>query len=113
MSGRRAQQVEELRGAVLAGPGQTDGALRQAVAARAAELGRAGEASTAVPADLAGYVDKVALHAYKVVDEDIEALKAAGYSEDQIFELTVSAAVGAGLDRRQQGMAALGRGRVA
>ena len=33
------------------------------------------------------------------MDEDVEALRQAGYSEDQIFELTVSAALGAGFRR--------------
>src|SRR3989454_9925524 len=37
--------------------------------------------------DLAGYVDKVALHAYKVTDEDLVALKRAGNSDDLLFEV--------------------------
>jgi alkylhydroperoxidase family enzyme len=37
--------------------------------------------------------------AYKVTDEDVQALKDAGYSEDVIFEQTVSVAVAAGLQR--------------
>ena len=56
---------------------------------------------------LGSYVDKVALNAYKVTDGDIEALKQAGLSEDQIFELTVSAALGASFARLECGMAAL------
>jgi alkylhydroperoxidase family enzyme len=59
---------------------------------------------------MASYVDKVALHAYKVVDADIEALKAAGYSEDEIFEVTVAVAVGAALERLERGLRALGQG---
>jgi hypothetical protein len=39
-------------------------------------------------------IDKVARYAYKITDEDIEAVKALGVSEDQIFELVVCAAVG-------------------
>jgi alkylhydroperoxidase family enzyme len=48
---------------------------------------------------LAPYLDKVRKNAYRVTDEDIRALKAAGYSEDVIFEQTVSVAVAAGLER--------------
>jgi alkylhydroperoxidase family enzyme len=39
-------------------------------------------------------VEKVAYHAYKVTDEDVAAVRAAGRSEDQIFEIVVCAAVG-------------------
>ena len=39
-------------------------------------------------------VDKVAQCSHKVTDEDIAAVRASGYSEDQIFELVVCAAVG-------------------
>jgi alkylhydroperoxidase family enzyme len=46
-------------------------------------------------------------HAYKVTDDDVEALKAAGFSEDEIFEHTVSAATAAGLERLDAGLAAL------
>lgn len=47
-----------------------------------------------VPERLRSLVEKVAKHAYKVTDEDITEVKAAGFSEDEIFELTVCAAVG-------------------
>jgi alkylhydroperoxidase family enzyme len=39
-------------------------------------------------------IEKVSKHAYKVTDEDIAAAKAAGLTEDQIFELVVCAAIG-------------------
>jgi alkylhydroperoxidase family enzyme len=45
------------------------------------------------------YLEKVHLHAYKVTDADVEALKAAGLSEDEIFEQTVAAAIAEGLRR--------------
>lgn len=60
-----------------------------------------------LPVNLREYVSKVAQHAYKVTDEDVEALKQAGYSEDQIYELTAAAAVGAALKRLDRGMQAL------
>jgi hypothetical protein len=43
------------------------------------------------------FVKKVHAHAYKVTDNDIASLLRAGYSEDQVYELIVSAALGAGL----------------
>jgi hypothetical protein len=39
-------------------------------------------------------LDKVTRHAYKVTDQDVEAAKAVGLSEDEIFELCVCAALG-------------------
>jgi len=51
------------------------------------------------PAAMAGYLRKVHERAYTVVDGDVEALKAVGLSEDEIFEQTVAAAIGEGLRR--------------
>ena len=45
------------------------------------------------PSEFATYLEKVRLHAYKVTDADVQKLKDAGFSEDEIFEQTVSAAV--------------------
>lgn len=39
-------------------------------------------------------VHKVAIHAYKITDDDINVAKRAGFSEDKIFEIVVCAAVG-------------------
>ena len=39
-------------------------------------------------------IEKVAYHANMVTDEDVAAVRAAGLSEDQIFEIVVCAAVG-------------------
>jgi alkylhydroperoxidase family enzyme len=62
-------------------------------------LRRAAHPDSEAPAELAPYLDKVRKNAYTVTDEDIQALKAAGFSEDDIFEQTVSVAVAAGLER--------------
>lgn len=59
------------------------------------------------PPDFAAYLDKVRRNAYEVTDEDIRALKDAGYSEDGIFEQTVSVAVAVGLERLEAGLEAL------
>lgn len=82
--------------AVLNTPGATPSALRRA----ALEQGK-------VPGPLAGYVDKVARHAYKVTDDDVAALQREGHSDDAIFEVTVAAALGAALLRLDRGMAAV------
>ena len=61
---------------------------------------RANVANVATPApELTPYLAKVRAHAYKVTDAEVEALKAAGLSEDEIFEQTVAAAISEGLRR--------------
>jgi alkylhydroperoxidase family enzyme len=59
------------------------------------------------PAELLPYLEKVRLHAYKVTDRDVEALKEMGFTEDEIFEQTVAAATAAGLERLEAGLRAL------
>ena len=73
-----------------------------------ARLREAAQPEREAPAEFAPYLEKVRRHAYKVTDADVQALKDAGFSEDDIFEQTVSAAVGAGLERLDAGMRALG-----
>ena len=72
-----------------------------------AQLRAAAAPERATPAELSGYIEKVRLHAYKVTDRDVDELKAAGLSEDEIFEHTVSAAVAAGLERLDGGLGTL------
>ena len=62
---------------------------------------------TEAPDDFDRYLDKVRRHAYKVTDEDVQALKDAGHSEDAIFEQTVAVAIAAGLERLEAGLGAL------
>jgi hypothetical protein len=112
MDDRYAAQVRRLVDAVLTSAGDTDLGVRRAVEARAAALGgRPAETLGELPAGLGAYVDKVARHAYQVTDDDIAALSQADYSADAIFELTLSAALGAGMSRLERGLAALRGGR--
>ena len=109
MNQRYENIKQHLMEAVLKSPGASDKNLRLAVEARSAALsGKLTQGTAEVPTELAAYVDKVALYAYKTTDDDIQALIAAGYSEDAIFEITLSAALGAGMARLERGRAALG-----
>ena len=71
-------------------------------------LREAAQPEREAPAAFAAYLDKVRRHAYRTTDADIQALKDDGFSEDEIFEHTVSAAVAAGLERLDAGLATLG-----
>jgi alkylhydroperoxidase family enzyme len=108
MNTRHAANIQLLIDAVLTSPGETEPAIRRALADQAARLGeRTTTKGSEIPSELVGYVSKVALHAYKTTDEDIEALLTSGYSEDAVFEITLCAALGAGLVRWERGLAAL------
>ena len=80
---------------VLAGPGESDPAIRRAAAARGG-----------VPGDLQALVGKIHDHAYKVTDEDVARLQPT-YGDDRLFEVIVSAALGAAHQRLLAGLAAL------
>ena len=70
---------------------------------------RANVAATPIAGpELAGYLEKVRTHAYKVTDGDVDALKATGLSEDEIFEQTVAVAVAEGLRRLDAAAAVIG-----
>ena len=60
------------------------------------------------PGEMSSYLAKVRDNAYKVTDSDVEALKASGLSEDEIFEQTVGAAVGQGLRRLDRAAEVIG-----
>jgi len=72
-----------------------------------ADLRAAAQPGRPAPPELAPYLEKVRRHAYRVTDADVQRLKDTGFSEDEIFEHTVSAAVAAGLERLDAGMRAL------
>jgi hypothetical protein len=60
----------------------------------APELRRAAFDNAGLSEPIRTLVEKVANHAYRVTDEDVAAVRAAGLSEDQIFEIVICAAVG-------------------
>jgi alkylhydroperoxidase family enzyme len=69
---------------------------------------RANAASTATEPELASYLEKVRTRAYAITDADVETLKAAGFSEDEIFEQTVAVAISEGLRRLDAASAVIG-----
>jgi alkylhydroperoxidase family enzyme len=70
-------------------------------------LREAAQPEREAPPELAPFLDKVRRNAYKLTDADVRALKDAGFSEDVIFEQTVSVSVAAGLDRLEAALAVL------
>jgi alkylhydroperoxidase family enzyme len=86
---------DEVLDRVLCGPGNSDPAVRQAVAA-----------NDGVPAELEVLVAKIHAHAYRVSDQDVARLQAK-YGDDALFEIIVSAALGAARQRLDAGLRAL------
>lgn len=80
---------------VLEGAGETDSTIRRAAAE-----------GTSLPLELQPLIDKIHRHAYKVTDEDIARLRAK-HGDDQMFEIIVSASVGASHRRLVAGLNAL------
>jgi alkylhydroperoxidase family enzyme len=79
----------------------------EAPATASTEARRAAYANAGVEATRAAFVDKVTKAAYKVTDEDVAALKAAGIADDEIFELAVCAALGEATRQLDAAMSAL------
>ena len=93
---RHADRVAALRQAVFAAEAVTEPALRQAA-------GR----GDPLPDPWGPYAAKVRDESYRVTDADVAALKAAGCSEEAIFEITVAVATGAALRRLDAGLRAV------
>lgn len=80
---------------VLSGPAQSEPATRRSAAK-----------NEAVPADLQMLVAKVHAHAYRVTDDDVAAAQKK-FGDDKLFEVIVSAAMGASKLRLDAGLKAL------
>jgi AhpD family alkylhydroperoxidase len=94
---RHGDAAEDLRHAVLDAPATTDPALRMAAAA-----------GSPLPEPWQSYATTVRDASYKITGTDIDRLTAAGHTEEEIFEVTVAAAVGAAVDGFDAGRRALG-----
>jgi hypothetical protein len=102
------KEVEDLVRRVLTSRSAKSSAdLRNAVYAHVAALTRGEEPTAQVPPDTQAYIRKVALNAYKVLDREVDAMRAAGHSIDEIFEMTVAASVSAGATRLETALTAL------
>jgi hypothetical protein len=88
--------MRQLKKAVFFGPGTLDATLRKAAGSGAEIRGALGS-----------YVRMVAQRDYQGIDENLVDLRLEGYSDDQIFEATVGAALGAGVGRLKIALTAL------
>ena len=94
----RPTELAHARQPLLSAPGKTTPALRQAVEAfTVKQRGHTRTHALTIPNELTRYLRKLALYAYKITDKDVDALRAAGYEDEAIYEITIAGAFGAAL----------------
>lgn len=71
------------------------------------ETRRAAFDNSGLPEPARSFVDNVALHARSVTGADIDSLKNAGLSEDEIYEIVVCAAIGQATRQYRSALVAL------
>jgi len=97
-----------LRASVIEGSGSTAPALREEIWRFVAARSGRPERATTLPGDaLTAFVDTVAREAHRSTVDQVEALRAEGYEDDAIFEITVVTAASAGLTRLERALEAL------
>lgn len=91
---RHVDQIAALRLAILHSSGTTEPVMRDEAFS-----------GSQLPAPLFEYVTKIrGTTSYRITDDDIKNLLAAGYSQDAIFEITIAAALGAATERLEAGL---------
>jgi hypothetical protein len=94
----RPPEVEKGREHLFAVEGATAPILRKAVEAYVFSCwGGNREGEFILPRELEVYLQKLALHAYKIIDEDLDKIKSQGYTDEMIYEITLVGAVGTAL----------------
>ena len=79
----RLAAIQRVREAALRSRGVTDPDVRTSA-----------REGTPVPPPLGPYLDKVRAAARTITDEEVDGLRAAGWSEESLVELTIAAAMG-------------------
>jgi len=98
MTDRHAEALARLEARLRTGPGELSPHTRAA-----------GMDADPLPDPLAqGYVETIRLHAFKLTGRRLQELAEVGWTDGQIFELTVAAAFGAAKRRLDAGLQALG-----
>ncbi|MFG1643739.1 hypothetical protein ACGFMK_25870 [Amycolatopsis sp. NPDC049252] len=103
---------------LLAGGDRPDGdavdvlrySVLEAPAVTPVELRRAAAGDGPLPQEWRSYAETVRDASYRVTDGDVARLAAAGHTEDEIYEVTVAAALGAALRAYDAGRRALSGG---
>ncbi len=107
-AGNPGTLISELLESLSNAPAYTPPALRRAIQARSgASAGSAARETAEIPAELHELIDKIAERPTEVTDEDFTRLSARGYTLDQLFDVVMSASLGASHARLRRGLDAL------
>ena len=79
----------------------------EAVTTKATRAAAATPGAELPSSELASYLTRVREASYRITDADVDALRRAGHDEEEIFELTVAAALGVAMVSRDAGLRAL------
>lgn len=96
MRGSMSERWQRFGEHLESAPGRLPSGVRKVLRARTAATADSHED---IAPELAAFAELVADRSYRVTEQDIAALKAAGHDDDEIFEATAVAAYGAA-DRR-------------
>jgi alkylhydroperoxidase family enzyme len=102
------RHLEELVERTLRGTAHTPPELRTRVAELAKRLASGVEPPEELSSAVQDAVRTISTRAHETTDADLARLREEGLSEDEIFEVVVAAAVGAGRARVEAGLRALG-----
>lgn len=94
----RPPEVEKGRQHLLSVEGETDPILRSDIEAFVySQWGVDRGRSPDLPDALMNYLKKLSRYAYRITDDDLEALKAIGFTNDKIYEITLVGSVSAAM----------------
>ena len=107
----RPPEVELGRERILTKEGATSLSLRRSVEAFVlAQWGVERSNAEPVPNELETYLKKLSLHAYKVTDAYFEAMREQGFTDEELYEITIVGSIGAALVGLEKLYEALYRG---
>lgn len=96
--------IQNVSESVYKGEGETQTTLRASIREKIIQEVNTGKTSSLDNPTLNNYLEKLAHDPQKILDKDIFQLKAEGFSEDAIYEITVTAAWAAGNSRLHKAM---------
>lgn len=100
-------ELIQVRNSLLEAPAELEAPLRRGIEGYCAQLRGAKRSFAQVPQTLEPLLEKISTDAYKVIDEDIQALKDQHYNDTMIFELVICASFGAAMAPLETAYAAL------
>lgn len=96
MNDRHGALADDLRQRVFDGPGSLEPVIRRSFGS-----------GDGLPDELGRFTGGLRHNTYRVGPDDVAGLLASGYTEDQVYEATISVALAAGARRLDAGLAAV------